>query len=79
MLAILHPSLSRTIVLTSSLGDTLPHGYSVKLHGLPDYTFIVEATTGDDAHHIAYGFVRREKPSFRDSGATFQRVEHFAY
>lgn len=74
----LHPSLPRTVVIAHSLAGTLS-GYRVTLHALPAYTFLVEAPTGDEARRMAYRLAKSEQPTLKDSGATFQRVEGFAY
>ncbi len=78
MYTTLHSSIPRTIVLAHGLAGTLT-GYRVTLHALPSYTFLVEAATGDDAHYMAHGFAKSERPSLKDIGATFQRVEGFEY
>jgi len=74
----LHPTLPRTIVIASRLAGTLT-GYRVNLHSLPGYTFVVEASTGDEAHRLAHRLAKSEQPALKDSGATFQRVDGFAY
>lgn len=74
----LHSSIPRTIVIAHRLAGTLA-GYRVTLHALPAYTFLVEASTGDDAHRMAYRLAKSEQPTLKDSGATFQRVEGFEY
>lgn len=78
MFVIQHPSLPRTIVIAKRLAGTLS-GYRVTLHALPAYTFLVEASNGDDAHRMAHRLAKSEQPTLKDSGATFQRVEGFAY
>lgn len=46
-------------------------GYIVRLHGLPVYTFRVEAPTADAAHALAVAVVRRER-HLPQTGATIQ-------
>lgn len=47
-------------------------GYRVQLHDLPAYTFLVDASTADDAQRIAFRIAQKEGRAKSDA-ATVQR------
>ena len=48
-------------------------GYTVQLHGLPGYTFHVDAGCVDDAHRAALTVAQREGRCVKATGATVRR------
>ena len=47
-------------------------GYSVQLHGLPKYSFNVQADTADRAHALALKTAQSEGKCLKVTGATIQ-------
>lgn len=54
---------------------TLQQGYEVRLHGLPEYTFRVQADSCDQAHSLSLSIVAGEGIVLKLTGATIQRFE----